>query len=78
MMTAMALLSHQPEIRRYNLSASTRQRIHERNKEIARATLNLTPQLHEFTIKGEVIMARNRKSALKIYAKRHGKRTKKK
>ena len=28
-------------------------------------------QLHEFTIKGESIMARNKKSAMKIYANRH-------
>ena len=30
-------------------------------------------QLHEFVIKGEKIMARNKKTAMKIYANRHKK-----
>ena len=35
-------------------------------------------QLHEFTIKGETIMATNKKTAMKIYANRHLESRKKK
>ena len=40
-------------------------------KELAHKELQRELTQHEFVIHGERIMARNRKSALKIYAKRH-------
>lgn len=36
-----------------------------------RKMFKVESQLHEFIIHGEAIMARNRKTALKIYANRH-------
>ena len=48
-------------IRSRELSAADKQRIHQQMQE------------HEFVIHGEKIMARNKKTAMKIYANRHKK-----
>lgn len=73
MMTAM-MMSAAYENRHYmtveDVQRARKQRM-DNLKELAHKELQRELTQHEFVIHGERIMAHNRKSALKIYAKRH-------
>ena len=55
-----------------SMSEAERKRYEEYKRERAHRLNPVDMSEHEFIIKGERIMARNKKTAKKIYARRHG------
>lgn len=72
LMTAALLSGNQHfSLGRPRMSEEKKKRYDEEQRQRAHALCPETVTEHEYVIKGERIMARNRKTALKIYQRRH-------